>query len=385
MPSPLHIVFAGGGTTGQLQPGLAVAAHVKERFPVAKITFVGSGKPLERHPVRAAGFHYVTVPSQPVPRNVFLAMRFVTYNVAGYWASRWFLKEHRVSLVVGLGGYASAATVRAAVSRGVPTVLLEQNAVPSQATKWLARSADMVCAGFDDARAHFSPDTPLIVTGNPARPAFERMYRERGAANAGSNASTAAERSLRLVVIGGAGGARSLNEFMPRALLKLGSRLNGWQVVHQTGEGQLQPTIERYRDAGVEALVVSFIDEMAPVLFNSDLVVCRAGGTTLAELALAGVPAVLVPYARDAEAYQLANAEVVAAAGAAVVIDESSLEEPLDEALVDQLAPLVADDACRRSMASSMRALARPDAAALVTDTIRIILGASAGTIRLAA
>jgi UDP-N-acetylglucosamine--N-acetylmuramyl-(pentapeptide) pyrophosphoryl-undecaprenol N-acetylglucosamine transferase len=312
-------------------------------------------------------------------------MRFVTDNVAGYWASRWFLKEHRVSLVVGLGGYASAATVRAATSRGVPTVLLEQNAVPSQATKWLARSADMVCAGFDDVRAHFSPDTPLVVTGNPARPDFERRYQEQQAASREQGASTNVPRSPRLVVIGGAGGARSLNEFMPRALHKLGSRLSGWQVVHQTGEGQLQQTIERYRDAGVEALVVSFIDEMAPVLFDSDLVVCRAGGTTLAELALAGVPALLVPYARDAEAYQLANAEVVASAGAAVVIDEPSLEVPLDEALADQLGPLLADDAWRRSMAASMRTLARPDAAALVTDTIRIILGTAAGTIRLAA
>ena len=87
------------------------------------------------------------------------------------------MKEHRATLVVGLGGYASAATVRAAHSRGIPTVLLEQNAVPSHVTRWLARSADMVCAGFEDVRAHFPPDTPLVVTGNPARPAFERMYR----------------------------------------------------------------------------------------------------------------------------------------------------------------------------------------------------------------
>ena len=98
---------------------------------------------------------------------------------------------------------------------------------------------------------------------------------------------------------------------------RLATQLHGWQIVHQSGEGQLQQTINRYRDVGVDALTVSFIDEMAPVMFASDLVVCRAGGTTLAELALAGVPAVLVPYPRDVEAYQLANADVVAATGAA--------------------------------------------------------------------
>ncbi|MEX2187212.1 MAG: UDP-N-acetylglucosamine--N-acetylmuramyl-(pentapeptide) pyrophosphoryl-undecaprenol N-acetylglucosamine transferase, partial [Pirellulales bacterium] len=297
MRSPLHIVFAGGGSAGRLYPGLAVAAHLKERLPGVEITFVGGGKPIERHPVRAAGFNYVTIPSQPVPRNPFLAMRFITDNVAGYWASRWYLKEHRATLVVGLGGYASAATVRAASSRGIPTVLLEQNAVPSHVTRWLARSAEMVCCGFEDVRAHFPPDTPLVITGNPARPAFERMYRQQQAGSKEQGAGSFEEqqsrfpapRARRLVVIGGADGARTINEYMPHAIARLGTRLRGWQIVHQSGEGQLQQTIERYRVAGVDALTVSFIDEMAPVLFASDLVVCRAGGTTLAELALAGV------------------------------------------------------------------------------------------------
>ena len=400
MRPKLHIVFAGGGSAGRLYPGLAVAAHLKERLPGVQITFAGGGKPIERHPVRAAGFNYVTIPSQPVPRNPFLAMRFITDNVAGYWASRWYLKEHHATLVVGLGGYASAATVRAANSRGIPTVLLEQNAVPSHVTRWLARSAEMVCCGFSDVQAHFPPGTPLAITGNPARPAFERMYRQQKAGSGEQGAGSAKDQpfllpapcsplptsgSRRLVVIGGADGARSINEFMPQALQRLGTQLNGWQVVHQSGEGQLQQTINRYRDAGVDALTVSFIDEMAPVMFASDLVVCRAGGTTLAELALAGVPAVLVPYPRDVEAYQLANADVVAAAGAATVIDESSLEEPLSDALVDHLAPLLSDDSRRQLMAANMRLLAQPDAATQITDMIRNILGTAVGTVHLAA
>jgi UDP-N-acetylglucosamine--N-acetylmuramyl-(pentapeptide) pyrophosphoryl-undecaprenol N-acetylglucosamine transferase len=384
--SSIHVVFAGGGSAGRLYPGLAVAAHLKKQLPDAAITFVGGGKPIERHPVQAAGFNYVTIPSQPVPRNPYLAMRFVTDNVAGYWAARWYLKEHHASLVVGLGGYASAATVRAATSRKIPTVLLEQNAIPRHVTRWLAQSADMVCAGFDDVRAHLPPNTPLAITGNPARPAFERMYQQQQADRAADGDGVPpAPRERRLVVIGGADGARTINEFMPRALRRLHDPLQGWQVVHQTGEGQLQQTVDRYRTAGVEALTVSFIDEMAPVMFASDLVVCRAGGTTLSELALAGAPAVLVPYPRDVEAYQLANAEVVAAAGAATVIDESSLDRRLDQALADQLAPLLVDDSRRALMAENMRMQARPDAAALITDTIRSVLGASARSARLAA
>jgi UDP-N-acetylglucosamine--N-acetylmuramyl-(pentapeptide) pyrophosphoryl-undecaprenol N-acetylglucosamine transferase len=170
-----------------------------------------------------------------------------------------------------------------------------------------------------------------------------------------------------------------------RALKRLENELHGWQIVHQTGEGQLQQTIERYRRADVDALTVSFIDEMAPVMFASDLVVCRAGGTTLAELALAGAPAVLVPYPRDVEAYQLANADVIAAAGAATVIDESSLQGPLSHALVDHLGPLLTDDAHRRSMAAQMIALAKPEAAVAIADVVRNILGAAIGGIQLAA
>ena len=390
MSSPLHIVFAGGGTAVHLYPGLAVAAEVKACLPDARITFVGGGRPVERHPVRAAGFDYVTIPSQPVPRNPFRAMRFITDNVAGYWASRWFLREQSASLVVGLGGYASAAAVRAATSRDIPAILLEQNAVPSHVTRWLARAADIVCAGFDDVRAHLDSSMPLEITGNPARPAFVHAYHKREA-KCHQHAPTdilafPGVPGRRLVVIGGAGGARTVNEFMPAALHQLRDRLDGWQIVHQTGEGQLQQTIDRYSSAGVDALVVSFIDEMASLMFESDLVVCRASGTTIAELALAGVPAVLVPYPRDVEAYQLANADTVAAAGAATVIDETALDGTLDEALVEHLAPLLTDGVQRQAMARKMQSLARPEAAALITDSICSILGAaSAGSTRLAA
>ena len=257
-----------------------------------------------------------------------------------------------MSLVVGLGGYASAATVRAAIaarhSHRPPGA--KRRAEPTSRGGWPARptwSAPASTTCGHTCRAN----TPLVVTGNPARPAFERMYRQQGA-RIGEQAPTAkprtnadsllpapmlpASRERRLVVIGGADGARSHQRIHAAGAAALGDRLRGWQIVHQSGEGQLQQTIDRYREAGVDALTVSFIDEMAPVMFASDLVVCRAGGTTLAELALAGVPAVLVPHPRDVEAYQLANAEIVAATGAATVIDETSLEA-LDEALAEHL------------------------------------------------
>jgi UDP-N-acetylglucosamine--N-acetylmuramyl-(pentapeptide) pyrophosphoryl-undecaprenol N-acetylglucosamine transferase len=396
MTTTPHIVFAGGGPGGHLHPGLAVAAHLAERLPEARITFIGAGNAPQRHAVRAAGYDYASLPSQPAPSSPLGAVRFVTDNVAGYWAARWYLREQDVSLVVGLGCHAGAATLRAAAARGIPTVLLEQNAVPCRLARWLARSATAVCAGFEHARFYFPIDLPLVITGNPARPAFERLYRhaeegdccgrspDRATSCAGSGDPRTTQidgprpddpqREKRLVVIGGAGGARSLNQSMPDALRQLGERLAGWQVVHQTGDGQLQETEARYSRAGVDALVVAYIDEMAPVMFDSDLVVCRAGGTTLAELALAGVPAILVPHPAAADASQMANAQIIAAAGACTIIDEASLAGGLDHVLAAHLSRLIDDQPRREEMAANMRRLANPDAASQITDVLSDVL-----------
>jgi UDP-N-acetylglucosamine--N-acetylmuramyl-(pentapeptide) pyrophosphoryl-undecaprenol N-acetylglucosamine transferase len=302
--------------------------------------------------------------------------------VAGYWASRWFLRERHVSLVVGLGGSASAATVRAAISRGIPTVMLEQDVIPGRVTRWLARSASAVCAGFRETAGYFPSAVAVTVTGNPARPAFEQLYRQRQPGISSIRITATSGREKRLVVIGGAGGARSINESMPYALARLGDRLAGWQVVHQSGEGQLQDTTRRYRDAGVDALVVAYIDEMASIMFESDLVVCRAAGTTLAELALAGVPAILVPFPPVMD-YQMPNAEVFAAGGSATIIDETDLAQSLEVELTERLEPLLCDEVLRHKMAERMRTFACPDAAANVTEAIYRILSGS--SLRLAA
>jgi UDP-N-acetylglucosamine--N-acetylmuramyl-(pentapeptide) pyrophosphoryl-undecaprenol N-acetylglucosamine transferase len=380
MPRPLHIVFAGGVSPSHLHPGLAVAAHVLERMPEAMVTFVGSSRLHERHVVRAAGFGFANLPSQPAPQKPLEAVRFVTHNLAGYWAARWFLKEQHVSLVVGLGGSASAATVRAAISRRIPTVMLEQNIVPGQITRWLARSASAVCVGFRQTAAYFPSAVPVVVTGNPARPAFERFYRQ------SQDKPHAADRCVmenrarekRLIILGGLGGARTLNEAMPAALTRLQHHLRGWQVVHQTGEGQLQDTARRYRDAEVDALAVAYIDEMASIMFASDLVICRAAGTTLAELALAGVAAILVPYPPAIE-YQAPNAEVFEEAGAAAVLDEAEMAGPFEAELAEHLEPLLTNDSRRDQMAARMHSFACPDAAANVTDVIyRKLFGTAA-------
>ena len=367
-----HILFAGGGAAGHLFPGLAVAEHLESLLPTARITFAGPGKPREKHTICDAGYQYVTIPAQPIPQNPLQAFRFVTDNIAGYCAARWMLREQQISLVVGLGGFTSTAVVRAAAARGIPFILLEQNAIPSHTTRWLSRASSLVCAAFEEVRPHLHVQASVAVTGNPSRPAFEQAFRS------GSNTSLSSRssedwtsRQKRLVVLGGSDGARSLNESMPGALKQVSDCLTNWHIVHQTGEGQLQETESRYHRHGVQALAVTYLDEIASVLFASDLVVCRSGGTTLAELALAGVPALLVPFPDATDDHQLANAKVFTAAGASRLIDESSQTGALDKALARGLAPLLVEETQRREMSQRMHDLARPDAAAEIAKAIQ--------------
>ncbi len=147
-----HIVFAGGGTAGHLFPGLAVAARLRLLVPKLRITFIGTGRSFENERVVSAGCEYLALPCRPLPRRARETLRFLTDNLAGYYAAWRFLHEQSVSLVVGLGGYASAPAVRAAVSQRIPFILLEQNAVPGRATRWLARRAALVCGAFAEVR-----------------------------------------------------------------------------------------------------------------------------------------------------------------------------------------------------------------------------------------
>jgi len=368
-----HIMFAGGGAAGHLFPGLAVAEHLRERMPEARITFAGPGKAREKHTIRATGYEHTTIPAQPLPQNPLQAFRFVTDNIAGYCTARWMLMEQQVSLVVGLGGFTSTAMVRAAAARGVPFILLEQNAIPSQTTRWLSRAATLVCAAFEEVRPHLHVQASVAVTGNPSRPAFEKLYRRKPAIGSNETRQFSGQtipRQKRLIVLGGAGGARSLNESMPGALKQMTDCLTDWHIVHQTGEGQLQETESRYQRCGVDALAVTFIDEIASLLFESDLVVCRSGGTTLAELALAGVPAVLVPYPDAVDDHQIANAKVFTAAGASRLIDEASQSGALETALARELTPLLVEESQRHKMSLRMQSLARPEAAAEIAGAI---------------
>jgi UDP-N-acetylglucosamine--N-acetylmuramyl-(pentapeptide) pyrophosphoryl-undecaprenol N-acetylglucosamine transferase len=348
-----------------LLPGLAVAEQLAAAVPRLRITFAGGGKDFERRLVAAAGFDYFPLSCCPLPRGAREAVSFVVENLAGYLAAKRFLKQQQVCGVVGLGGYASVPMGRAAVRCRIPLVLLEQNVLPGRATRWLAPAASLVCTSFPQTQAELHCRGSLRLTGNPIRairPSTAAL--ELPAGKPGGQ----------LLVLGGSRGAGSLNENVPRAIYKAGAALTGWRIIHQSGDTGLSSTRQLYEKLGIPAVVRGFVADLPDVLAASDLAVCRAGGTTLAELAAAGVPAILIPYPHAADDHQRSNADVFVAAGGAMLLDERELPGRLDDRLAAAIASLAGGSERRVAMAAALRRLARPQAAADVAALVWSLL-----------
>jgi UDP-N-acetylglucosamine--N-acetylmuramyl-(pentapeptide) pyrophosphoryl-undecaprenol N-acetylglucosamine transferase len=363
-----HIVFAGGGTAGHLFPGLAVAEQLLPSAPGLRITFAGTGKAFEIRHVQRAGFDYLTLPCRPFPRRASEALRFLTDHFTGHYAARRFLREQSVSLVVGLGGYASVPAARAAARLGIPVVLLEQNAVPGRATRWLAPTAALVCSAFEGIRPYLRSPCRVRVTGNPLR----REFFEHGSMARYQFDRRGTKRKL--LVLGGSGGAQTLNEQVPLALYKAGAALAGWQIVHQTGERKVAKVGDLYRKLGLEATALPFIENMPGMLGTSHLAISRSGGTTLAELAASGVPAILLPFPKARDNHQRKNADVFVAAGACKALDERELSGRFDNHLAEAVVELATGHALRMHMSQAIARLARPEATRRVAQSVAGLL-----------
>ncbi|MBL9125852.1 MAG: UDP-N-acetylglucosamine--N-acetylmuramyl-(pentapeptide) pyrophosphoryl-undecaprenol N-acetylglucosamine transferase [Planctomycetaceae bacterium] len=355
--STMHIVFSGGGTGGHLFPGLAIADELRRASPEVQITFAGGGGAFERDHVSRSGYDYVRLASRPLPRGPWQAVRFFKDHLAGCRTAKRYLRQQHVSAVVGLGGYTSVPMARAAIARGIPLILIEQNAYPGRANAWLARSASLVCTAFASTRPHLRTRCPVRVTGTPTRQASLIVPR-------------VVSRPRQLLVLGGSQGARALNQYVPKALYRLRGRLSGWRIIHQSGPREFEATRELYRKLACPAQVVPFIDDLPELLARTDVAVSRAGGGTIAELATAGVPALLLPYPHAADDHQRKNADALAATDAAVVVDAREVRGRLDYRVADELAALLDVPGRMATMATAMRRHARPDAAWNVANMV---------------
>jgi UDP-N-acetylglucosamine--N-acetylmuramyl-(pentapeptide) pyrophosphoryl-undecaprenol N-acetylglucosamine transferase len=356
---PFRVLFAGGGTGGHLFPGIAVAREILTREPDAEIAFVGTARGIEARAVPKEGFHLDLIRSAGLKgKSIAALLRGVSILPASAWDAWRVLSRRRPHLVIGVGGYSSGPVVALAAVRRIPTLVLEQNAVPGLTNRILARFVSAAALTYDATLPYFGARG--FISGNPVRPEF--------VARAADSAPASARRGdpgaeARVLIFGGSQGAHAINVAMVEAAAELASDARRLSITHQAGERDLDFVRDGYRRAGLAARVEPFIHEIDVEMTRADVVVCRAGATTLAELAAAGRPAILIPLPTATDDHQRRNALVLAEAGAAEVIDERELTGP---ALAARLLALVADPTRRASMARAVRRFAKPDAAQVI-------------------
>ncbi len=351
MPTRTHgcAIIAAGGTGGHIYPGVAVADEIRQREPGTRIVFVGTRRGLEQRLVPRAGYELVLLPIRPL--NAVGLGRMLVGLATLPWAmlrALTLLLRLRPRAVLGVGGYAGGPVVLVAALAGIPTVLLEPNAHPGLTNRVLRPFVRHAACGYQETCAHFG--SKGILTGNPVRGGFASLQPRPDAG------------IPTLLVFGGSQGAAILNTAMIAALPHL-PPAEALAIFHQTGPREHARTLEAYRQAGRDAEVVPFIDDMEKRFGESDVILCRSGATTCAELTVGGKAAILVPFARAANDHQTVNARALAAAGAAVMVPEAEADGPR---LAAEIRRLVENREQRLAMEKAAHSLGRSDAAARV-------------------
>jgi UDP-N-acetylglucosamine--N-acetylmuramyl-(pentapeptide) pyrophosphoryl-undecaprenol N-acetylglucosamine transferase len=351
----MRILVAGGGTGGHVFPGIALAEEVVTRHPRNDAIFVGTPRGLEAQVVPAAGFPIELIDVKGLKgkgplgalRNLFLLPRAA-------WRSVAILRRWRPDVVVGVGGYASGPVVLMAWLMGIPTAVQEQNAVAGVTNRLLGRIVKAAFTAFPEAAASF-PRGKVQQLGNPIRRQLLENFMHPSAEHA----------LTRLLVFGGSQGAHALNMRVVEALPHLADLRERLAIIHQTGARDREQVERGYRAVGFQPDVRDFITDMSRAYAEADLVVCRAGATTLAELTVCRKPSLLVPFPAAADNHQVKNALSLVAAGAAVMIEERDLT---GEMLAHEIRAILANPERREAMSRAAGRLGSPAAAREIAD-----------------
>ncbi len=341
----MRAILAGGGTGGHVIPALAIAHELRTRYD-ADLLFIGTARGIETRLVPAAGYRLELVQVGAL-KKVSLATRLRTLFAlpASIFRASEILQKFRPDVVIGVGGYASGPAMLAASLSGVPTVAFEPNVVPGLANRLLSVAVTMAAVQFAETCRHFRR---CVVTGVPVRQAFFTI------APKPDGAPT-------LLVFGGSQGAHAINVAVMQALPLLCAGVPGIHIIHQTGERDYNEAQAVYLRAGVSAEIAPFIEQMPEAFARADLLLCRSGASTVAQVAAAGKPAVCVPFPHATDDHQLRNAEALVRARAAVLLEEKDLTP---ERLGETVIPLLRDRARLAQMGSAARKLAHQSAAA---------------------
>jgi UDP-N-acetylglucosamine--N-acetylmuramyl-(pentapeptide) pyrophosphoryl-undecaprenol N-acetylglucosamine transferase len=365
----MRMLIAGGGTGGHLFPGIALAQEFTTRHPRNAVLFVGTRRGLEAKVVPAAGFTLETISARGLKgkgvRQFLLGLLALPWSFVESWR---IVSRFRPEVVVGVGGYASGPVVLTAWLRRIPTAVQEQNALPGFTNRVLGHFVRAIFVAFEEARAAFPAGRTYLV-GNPVRRQLLENYLR----------SRSAHDRFEVLVFGGSLGARGLNTRVLEALAQLGDLREAIDFVHQTGPADVDRVRAGYAAGGFRAEVVEFIDDMSAAYARASLVVCRAGATTVAELAICKKASVLVPFPGATDDHQAANARALVAAGAAVMFREEDLT---GERLATTIRELYQEPQRLRRMEREAGLLGRPEAARELADVCVELIEQSRGARR---
>jgi UDP-N-acetylglucosamine--N-acetylmuramyl-(pentapeptide) pyrophosphoryl-undecaprenol N-acetylglucosamine transferase len=351
----VKVLIAGGGTGGHLFPGIALAEEVVTRHHANQVVFVGTERGLEARVVPQAGFPLEFIQAQGLKgKGFFQLLKGLLALPLALIASFRILNRHKPDVVVGVGGYASGPVVLAAWILGIPTAVQEQNALPGLTNKVLGKLVRVVFIAFEEARRFF-PEGKVQLVGNPIRRKLMDNYLR----------SHVAHEHFTVLVFGGSLGARGLNQRMVDALEHLKDVKDQIRFVHQTGKNDLEMVRKGYADRGFHAEVVEFIEDMSAAYARADLVVCRAGATTLAELTVCKKASILVPFPFATDDHQAVNAKALVEAGAAVMFREVELT---GQTLAGQIRLLKDEPMRLKQMEKKAGLLGRPEASKELAD-----------------
>lgn len=360
------IILSGGGTGGHIFPAVAIANELKKRIPDAEILFVGALGRMEMEKVPAAGFKIIGLPIAGLQRKLTLSNLLFPFKlIISLLKARRIIKEFKPQIAIGTGGYASGPILKAAASAGIPTLIQEQNSFAGITNKLLSKKVNKICVAYDDMEQFFPADK-IVLSGNPVRQDILDIRDKRSDALKHFGIS---ENKKTILVIGGSLGARTINQAILASLEKLNSE--NIQLIWQTGKvfiTEAKSGCSKYEQNGIKAY--DFIQRMDLAYAAADIVISRAGASSVSELCITGKPSILVPSPNVAEDHQTKNAMALVKKEAAVLITDAEAQEKL----IARAVQLANNETEQKALRQNILKLAMPNATSIIADEIMNIL-----------
>ncbi len=355
-------IISGGGTGGHIFPAIAIADEIKRRNPNAEILFVGADGKMEMEKVPAAGYEIKGLPIAGFKRKFALSNFVLPFKIIGSMLkARKIVKNFKPEVAVGVGGYASGPTLKAATMIGIPSMVQEQNSFPGKTNKILSKSVQKICVAYDDLERFF-PKDKIVLTGNPTR---RDMVSTEGKETEGYKFYGFDPAKKTVLIIGGSLGARTLNESVVANLEKL--KNSGVQVLWQCGKLYHDKLENELKEADLGLVkMVEFITRMDLAYAIADVVISRAGAISISELCLIAKPTILVPSPNVAEDHQTKNAMALVEKDAAILVKDVQAKETM----IDEVLNLLADESRRESLKKNIAALGKPMATESIVDEL---------------